>query len=86
MSQQPSKAQTFFNRESSWTLSHGARDSHLVLFSTQNGLALAVLVFMNGGALTTKHFPAESTDEAKSAAIDWAKENIDSSLSVSEVS
>ena len=78
------EAKTFFNRESSWALSHGNKQSHVVVFSTQNGLALAVLVYMNGSDLATIHFPAATTSEAKADAIEWAKKNIDSNLSVAK--
>lgn len=88
MSQDPKSTANFFTRESSWTLSHQERDeSHVVIFSTKNGLALAVLVYINGTpgshVLNTKHFAATSTDDAKTQAITWAQENIDSNLTVS---
>jgi len=79
----------FFTRESSWTLSHQHGESHLVVFSTQNGLALSVLVYIQGHlangpkgsrTLDTKHFPATTTQQAKADAIEWAKQQIDKDL------
>lgn len=84
MPQNPVSAENFFRRAESWALSHTTGESYLVVFATENDLALAVLVYFENGVFTSKHFPKISIEDATNAAVTWTKRNIDPNVRLSK--